>query len=227
MNSTLYSSHSLISLAPSETPCGPAQLRGSLQPCSIISSYPLPTLLQPERLFLTSSFWNAVRGAAEYWRWAFCSVAPPFHHCVLPLHFQLHPVHPHISSHHLDSFLGCLWAVVREYCDNIFGRQVSSGVWGKALICLDEFVDVHYSEDWGTHGAQESHLLSFLHNGEWEELNELPLIVCMIGRGVGRRSSAGGESGLAWGSSNGWSGMATGAGGGCGLRVFSWSLGTG
>jgi len=31
----------------------------------IIPSHPLPMLLEPEPLFLTNPFWNAVRGAAE------------------------------------------------------------------------------------------------------------------------------------------------------------------
>jgi hypothetical protein len=41
------------------------QLRGSSWPGSIVSSHPLPTLLEPEQLFLTNSFWNATRGAAK------------------------------------------------------------------------------------------------------------------------------------------------------------------
>ena len=40
-------------------------LRGSSQPASIISSHPLPTLLQPEPLFLMSSLRNTARGVAE------------------------------------------------------------------------------------------------------------------------------------------------------------------
>jgi len=64
-NYTLQLSHLMISLALSETPCGSTQLRGSSQLGSIIPSHTLPTLLKPEPLFLTNSFWNAVRGAAE------------------------------------------------------------------------------------------------------------------------------------------------------------------
>jgi len=66
MNYTLHHSHHLISLALSDTPCGSVQLRGSSQPGSIIPSHSLPTLLEPEPLYLTNSFWNAVRGVAEY-----------------------------------------------------------------------------------------------------------------------------------------------------------------
>ena len=58
-NYTIYLSHLLIALALSKTPCG------SSQPGSIIPSHPLPMLLEPEPLFLTNSFGNAVRGAAE------------------------------------------------------------------------------------------------------------------------------------------------------------------
>jgi hypothetical protein len=77
---TLHLSHLLISLALSETSCGSAQLRGSSQPGSIISSHPLPTLLEPEPLFLTNSFLDAARGAAECRRWTLCPLASPFHH---------------------------------------------------------------------------------------------------------------------------------------------------
>jgi hypothetical protein len=80
MIDTLHLSHLLISLALSETSCGSAQLRGSSQPGSIISSHPLPTLLEPEPLFLTNSFLDAARGAAECRRWALCPLALPFHH---------------------------------------------------------------------------------------------------------------------------------------------------
>jgi hypothetical protein len=76
----LHLSHLLISLALSETSCGSAQLRGSSQLGSIISSHHLPTLLEPEPLFLTNSFVDAARGAAECRRWALCRLASPFHH---------------------------------------------------------------------------------------------------------------------------------------------------
>jgi len=65
-NYTLNLSHFLISLALSETPCGSAQLRVSLQPGSIIPSHPLPTLLEPDPPCLTNAVWNAVRGAAVF-----------------------------------------------------------------------------------------------------------------------------------------------------------------
>jgi len=58
------------------------QLRGSSRPGSIISSHPLPTLHEPEPLFLTNSLWNSARGAAECWWWALCLLAPPFHHSI-------------------------------------------------------------------------------------------------------------------------------------------------
>jgi hypothetical protein len=79
---TLHLSHLLISLALSEASCGSAQLRGSSQPGSIIPSHPLPTLLEPELLFLTNSFLDAARGAAECRRWTLCPLASPFHHSV-------------------------------------------------------------------------------------------------------------------------------------------------
>ena len=53
-------------------------LRGYSQPCSTIPAYPLPPLLEPEQLIPTNSFWNAVRGAAEWWRWALCPLALSF-----------------------------------------------------------------------------------------------------------------------------------------------------
>jgi len=55
-NYTLYLSHHLISLTPSEAPCGATQLRGSPQLGIIIPSHPLPMLLEPEPLFRTNSF---------------------------------------------------------------------------------------------------------------------------------------------------------------------------
>ena len=75
--------------------------------------------------------------------------------------------------------------------------MVSPSVWGEAFVLLVEFSDVCASEDWGAHGAQEWHLLPLLHDGEGQGLDELPLVVCMIGRSIGRGSSAGGGSGLA------------------------------
>ena len=65
LNYTLYGSHFLMSLALSETPCGYMQLDGSSQPGSIIHSYPLRTLLEPEPVFLTHSFCNGVRAVAK------------------------------------------------------------------------------------------------------------------------------------------------------------------
>jgi len=64
-NYTLHFSHLLISLALAETLCGSTQLGGSLQPGCIITSYPLPTPLEPELVFLTNSCWKATRGASE------------------------------------------------------------------------------------------------------------------------------------------------------------------
>jgi len=58
---------------------GLTQLRGSLRLGSIISSHPLPTLLEPQLLFRTNSYWNAVRGVAECW-WALCLQAPLVHY---------------------------------------------------------------------------------------------------------------------------------------------------
>jgi len=54
----------------------------------------------------------------------------------------------------------------------------------------------------------------YFSDGEGEGLDELPLIVYMIGRGVGGRSGAAGRSGIALGSSIGGTGTATGTGGG-------------
>ena len=65
-NSTLYLSHRSSSLSLSETPRGSPQLGGSSQPGSIICSHSLPTLLEPEPLFLTNNFWKAARGVAEF-----------------------------------------------------------------------------------------------------------------------------------------------------------------
>jgi len=79
-NYTLYSYNLFISLTLSETPCGSGQLHGSSQPGSIISPHPLARLFEPEPLFLTNSFWNAVRGVAECCHCAFYPLAPLFHH---------------------------------------------------------------------------------------------------------------------------------------------------
>ena len=140
---------------------------------------------------------------------------------VLQLHFQLHKVLPQISVHHLGSILHRVRAVVPQHCDIILGRRVGPGASGELFLPLDEFGDVCSSKDWGTRAAREWRLLRLLHDGAGQVLDELPLIVCMIGRGVGRRSSAGGGSGLASGSSNKGSGTATGTCGGSGLGVFS------
>jgi len=46
---------------------GSTQLRGSSTPGSIISSHPIPTLLEPEPLFLMNSVWMSreVRGSVD------------------------------------------------------------------------------------------------------------------------------------------------------------------
>ena len=111
--------------------------------------------------------------------------------------FELHPVLPQISGHHVDKFLDGFRAVVRECCDNIFCRGVGVGARGEDFVLPDELGFVRSSEDWGAHGARECHLLLFLRDGEGQGLDELPVIVCMIGQGVGPRSRAGGGSGVA------------------------------
>jgi len=116
---------------------------------------------------------------------------------VLQLLFQLHPVLLQISVHHLESLLDGLRPVVLECRDNIFSCRVSPGARGEAFLHLDEFGDVPSSEDWGAHGAREWHLLLFHRDDEGYGPNDLPLVVCMIGGGVGRRSTAGGGTGLA------------------------------
>jgi hypothetical protein len=67
MNDTLNNSRLLIAIALSQTPYESAQFRGSSLRGSFIPSHPqpLPTLLEPEPLFLTNAFWNAVRAAVE------------------------------------------------------------------------------------------------------------------------------------------------------------------
>jgi len=65
MNYTLCLSNLLISLTLSETLCGSTQLHVTSQPGSIIPLHPVPTLLEPEPLCLTKSFWTVVSGAAE------------------------------------------------------------------------------------------------------------------------------------------------------------------
>jgi len=54
------------------------------QLCSILSSHPLPMLLEPDPLFLTNSYWKSTRGAPEWWWWAPCYRAQPFHHTGRP-----------------------------------------------------------------------------------------------------------------------------------------------
>ena len=110
---------------------------------------------------------------------------------------QLYAVLPQISVHHLDHFVDRVRAVVRKLCDNLFWHCVGSDARGKTLVLLDEFCDVRSSADWGAHGAKLWHLLLLFRDGEGEGLNKLALIMCMIGQGVGRRSSAGGGTGMA------------------------------
>jgi len=145
---------------------------------------------------------------------------------LLLLLFQLHLVLPLISIHDLDRFLDRFLAAVQEGRDGIFGRGVGAGARGVVFVLLHRFGDVRCSDDWGTHGAWVWHLVLFLYNGGGQGLDELPLIACMAGWGVGRRSSTGGRSSFGWGSSTGGGIMATGTGGGSRMRVFSWHLGT-
>ena len=116
---------------------------------------------------------------------------------VLHLLFPQLLVLPDVSVYHLDHFLNCFVAPVQERCDSVFDRWVGPGASGEAFVHLYEFGDVRSSKEWGTHCAWEWHLLLFIRKGKGQELEALPLIVCMIGQGIGRRSSAGGGSGLA------------------------------
>jgi hypothetical protein len=116
---------------------------------------------------------------------------------ILQLLFQLHPVLPHISIHHLDSFVGQFWAVVSELSDNILGRQVGPGSRSEGVVSLAEFSDVCLSKEWCAHVPQFLHQVMHLRDGEGTGLDELPLIMYVIGGGIGRRPSAGGGSGLA------------------------------
>jgi len=100
---------------------------------------------------------------------------------VLQLFFHLHPVLSQISVHHFDSFMDRFRAVVRERCDSIFGHQVGPGARGEAFVRLDEFGDVYSSEDWVAYGAREWNLVLLPRNAEGQGMDELPLIMTMIG----------------------------------------------
>jgi len=67
----------------------------------------------------------------------------------------------------------------------------------RGFVRFDELVDVRSFEDRGTHGAREGLFLLFLHDGEGQGLDELPLNMYMIGRCIGGRSGAGGVSSMA------------------------------
>jgi hypothetical protein len=85
---------------------------------------------------------------------------------VLQLLSQLHPVLPEMCILHLDCFFNRFRAVGRESGYNIFGCRVRPGVRSQAFVILDEFDDLCSSNDWGTNGTQEWHLLLFLCDGE-------------------------------------------------------------
>jgi hypothetical protein len=97
---------------------------------------------------------------------------------------------------------------------------------GAAFVFLNHLGDICSSKDWGTHGTQEWDSLHFFRDGKGQGLNELPLILCMIGRGISRRTRTDRGSGLACGFSIEGRGTPTGTGGGSGSKVFSCHLGT-
>lgn len=88
-------------------------------------------------------------------------------------------------------------AVVLELSGNMFGHRVGPGASGVVFACLDKFRDVNFSEDCGAHVVEKEPLFHLLRDGEGKELDVLSLIMFMIERGIGRRSSAGGVSDLA------------------------------
>jgi len=141
--------HSIVPSIWSHSYCprfrGSTQLLGSSQPRSIISSHPLPMLLEPEPLFLTNSFWNAARGAAECWWWALCLLAPPFHHTASRRHMPHATHHILLATRHLPHASQCLasatqqvsgssmqeeWSLQRE----AFGRWKTLSLWKLWLI---------------------------------------------------------------------------------------------
>ena len=77
--------------------------------------------------------------------------------------------------------------MVQEHCDNIFDGRAGPGAWGEAFVRLDEFANVHSSEDSAAHGAKEGHLLLLPPDGEGQGLDELSLFVYIVGPGVGGR----------------------------------------
>jgi hypothetical protein len=134
---------------------------------------------------------------------------------VLQFLIQLHPVLPHISIDHFDHFLDCFLAVVRKRCDEAFGGQIVPGARWEAILCHNELGNIRSFEEWGPPWCRESHLHLFISDHIGQRIDELTLIVHIVGRGVGERYGAGGGFGP------GGSGTATAAGGGGRTRLFS------
>jgi len=100
---------------------------------------------------------------------------------VLQLLFHLHPVHPELGIHHLDSALDHFRAVVRECCDSKFGRPGNPGARGDALLRFNEIYDVCSSKALGSYGSRKWHQLPLVSNGKDQGLGKLHWIMCMIG----------------------------------------------
>jgi len=131
-----------------------------------------------------------------------------------------------MSVHHFVHFLERFQEAVWEGCDGIPYRWVGPSAWWEAFVHLDALCNVRSSEFWDVHGAEEWQLLLFLGNGDGQGLNELLLILWMIGRGSRGTSGASGGSSMTSGSSTAGSGSANRIRGSSSSTVFSWHLDT-
>jgi len=132
------------------------------------------------------------------------------------------PVHLQLSVHHLDCPLHSFWPVVWEGCNDVISCWVSPSARSLAFALCDEHGNIHFSENWGTDGSRTCDLFLFLCDHQCQGLEQLPLLVHMVGQGVGRRSSIGRGSAKASGSIGRVTHVttATGHGGGCSLRLL-------
>jgi len=85
---------------------------------------------------------------------------------VVQLLFQPLQVVPQVSLHYTECFLDRSWAVVREGCDDDFGRRVGRDVIQGCFVTFDNLGNIRSSEDRGAHGARAWHLILLLHDGE-------------------------------------------------------------
>jgi len=95
---------------------------------------------------------------------------------------QLLPFRLQISSHHIDWLLNEIWTVVQHCYDNFPGCLVSSGVRWQTVLYINENDNFCSFATLSAHGYQVWHLALFFRDDGSQELNELLLIIQMIGQ---------------------------------------------